>query len=66
MGRLPADVLREVRSPATALADLVIQLGQTCHEHPHRTMLERMVRQLESEIALRRARRGYYPQIGLC
>lgn len=62
MGRLPADVLNEVRSPATALADLTIQLGQTCREHPHRSMLERMVRQLESELALR----GGRTQIGLC
>jgi hypothetical protein len=64
MGRLPANVLSEIRSPATALADLVVQLGYSCHEHPHRRMLERMIRQLESEITLRGGRAG--PQIGLC
>jgi len=53
MGRFPAETLREVRSPAKALADIVSKFNRACPEHPDRPMWEKMIRQLETEIELR-------------
>ncbi|HEV2187978.1 MAG TPA: hypothetical protein VGR70_12265 [Stellaceae bacterium] len=48
-------MLREIRSPVQALADLVTKVDTASPDHPHRPMWERMIRQLATEIELRRA-----------
>ena len=64
MGRLPADTLNEVRSPARALADLIETFETLASDHPALPRLAQMIRQLADEIV----RRHSVPaaEFGLC
>jgi hypothetical protein len=61
MGRLPKDVLSQLRSPPEALADLMAKFDSTGRNHPQRPLLERMIRQLETEISQRGMMGEVYP-----
>ena len=50
MGRLPENVLNELRSPARALRDLIDKYEGMPSDQPTRFALGRMIRQLAGEI----------------
>jgi hypothetical protein len=54
MGRLPENVLCELRTLPHALADLRAKHNTLRRDHPERSGLARMIRQLSEEIAMRR------------
>lgn len=53
MGEFQNQFLQRVRTLHQALADLLAKFSGLHQDHPERPMLARMIRQLESEIALR-------------
>jgi hypothetical protein len=55
MGRLPDNVLSELRTLPHALADLMAKHKNMPRDHPERSGLARMIRLLSEEIAMRRA-----------
>jgi hypothetical protein len=55
MGEFRNEVLHRLRTLQQALADLVEKYSTMHHDHPERSVLARMIRQLELEIALRDA-----------
>jgi hypothetical protein len=50
MGRLPENILTELRTPARALCDLVERHQRLAVNDPKRSELGRMIRELASEI----------------
>ena len=53
MGEFQNQFLQRLRTLQQALADLLAKFSAMHQDHPERPVLARMIRQLESEIALR-------------